>query len=224
MVLVLYDFFRSWGTYVHLVDSSLQKKKCEEGYDPLFKSRPLVDHLSAMFRQYYQPACELSVDAVMISTSCSVSFSQYLPKKPTKFGIKVFVNSEAKMGYVLTFQIYTGKCESSSLDSNGVSYWVVMDLRKRALGLYRQLLYESSSFHWPPCQEDIRQRHYDYKYHRIEWDFVSETVITMCKPPHMQLQCASLDYMMVLKLLRSTYTKWFSYQFGFNRYDTQARH
>jgi len=161
MVLV-YDFFRSWGTYVRTLSGFISaKKKCEEAYDPLFKIWPLVDHLSAMFQQYYQPACELSVDKMMIGTRCRVSFLQYLPKKPTKFGIKVFVNSnsEAKMGYVLTFQIYTGKHESSTLDSKGVSYRVVMDLRKRALGLYRQSLYESSSFHSP-------------KYHQIEWDFV----------------------------------------------------
>lgn len=31
--------------YLHLVDSSLQRKKGEEGYDPLFKVRPLIDHL-----------------------------------------------------------------------------------------------------------------------------------------------------------------------------------
>ena len=100
----------------------------------MFKIRPLVDHLSAMFRQYYQPAHEISVDEMMIGARCRVSFLQYLPKKPTKFGIKVFVNSEAKTGYVLTFQIYTGKRESSSLDSKGVSYQVVMDLLSPYLG------------------------------------------------------------------------------------------
>ena len=34
--------------YFHLVDSSLQKKKGETGYDPLFKVRPLLDHLVAV--------------------------------------------------------------------------------------------------------------------------------------------------------------------------------
>ena len=31
-----------------------------------------------------------------------------MPKKPTKFGIKVWVLAEAKTGYVLSLQVYTG--------------------------------------------------------------------------------------------------------------------
>ena len=39
-----------------LTDSTRQKKHGKEGYDPLFKVRPLLDHFSAMFLLYYQPA------------------------------------------------------------------------------------------------------------------------------------------------------------------------
>ena len=35
--------------YIHLVDSSKRKKVGEEGYDPLYKLRPLIDHLNAVF-------------------------------------------------------------------------------------------------------------------------------------------------------------------------------
>ena len=47
---------------------------------------------------------------MMIGTRCRVSFLQlqYIPKKPTRFGLNVWVNSEAKSGYVLNFQLYTG--------------------------------------------------------------------------------------------------------------------
>lgn len=107
--------------YLYLVDSSLQCKKGEEGYDPLFKVHPLIDHLSAVFPHYYQPECHLSVDEMMVGIRCHVSFLQYLPKKPTKFGIKIFINSEAKTGYVLSFQVYTGKTTTKK-DSNLVSY------------------------------------------------------------------------------------------------------
>ena len=37
-----------------------------------------------------------------------VAFVQYIPKKALKLGIKVWVNSEAKSGYVLDLQVYTG--------------------------------------------------------------------------------------------------------------------
>lgn len=135
------DRFFKIMRYIHVVDNSLQKKKGEDGYDPLFKVRPLTDHLSAVFPQYYHPGRHLSIDEMMIGTRCKISFLQYLPKKPTKFGIKVFVNSESKSGYVLTFQIYTGKStkkkeesEGSQSISNPVSYDVVFDLLEPYLG------------------------------------------------------------------------------------------
>ena len=74
--------------YLHLVDNREQKKKGEQGYDPLYKVRPLIDHLSAVFPIYYQPGRELSVDEMMIGTRCRISFLQYMPRKPAKFGIK----------------------------------------------------------------------------------------------------------------------------------------
>ena len=100
--------------YLHLVGSRQQKKKGEAGYDPLYKVRPLIDHFSAVFPAYYHAGHELSVDEMMIGTWCQVSFLQYILKKPTKFGIKVWVNSEAKTRYVLTFQIYTGAMTKES--------------------------------------------------------------------------------------------------------------
>ena len=112
--------------YLHLVDSSQQKKKGEEGYNPIFKVRPLVDHLNVVFSEYYKPSRYLSIDEMMIGTRCRVSFLQYIPKKPTRFGIKVWVNSEAKTGYVLCFQVYTGATGNGK--SAGLGYRVVMDL------------------------------------------------------------------------------------------------
>ena len=112
---------------LHLVDSSDQTNKDEDGYDPLYKIQPLLDHLSADFLLYYQPSQCMSVDEMMIGTRCRISFLQYLPQKPAKFGIKVFVNSEAKTGYVLTSQGYTGKTDTDD-DSKGLAHRVVMEL------------------------------------------------------------------------------------------------
>ena len=85
-----------------------------------------MDHLAAVFPQYYFPSRYISIDEMMVGTRCHVVFLQYLPKKPTKFGMKVWVNSEAKSGYVLNFQIYTGS--ESKAKEKGLGYRVVMDL------------------------------------------------------------------------------------------------
>ena len=83
--------------YLHLVDSSKQKKREEEGYDILYKVRLLIDHLGAVFPKYYQPSRQLSIDEMMIGTRCRVSFLQYIPKKPTRFGIKVWVLARSQV-------------------------------------------------------------------------------------------------------------------------------
>ena len=66
----------------------------------------------------------LSIDEMMIGTICYI-FLQHLPKKSYKFGIKVLVNSEAKTGYVLSFDIYTGKSALRDM-STSVYHSVVM--------------------------------------------------------------------------------------------------
>jgi len=55
----------------------------EEVYAPLFKVRPLVDHLNAGFSEYYKPCRYVSIDEMMIGTRCWVAFLQYMPKKTT---------------------------------------------------------------------------------------------------------------------------------------------
>ena len=68
----------------------------------------------------------------MIGTRCRVSFWQYIPKKPTPFGIKVWVLSEAKTGYVLHFQVYTS-AEDDPM-KKGLGYRVVMELMEQYQG------------------------------------------------------------------------------------------
>lgn len=121
--------------YLHLFDSSKQKKRGEEGYDILYKVCPLIDHLGAVFPKYYQPSRQLSIDEMMIGTRCRVSFLQYIPKKPTRFGIKVWVLAEAKSGYVLDFQVYTGASDGEKTDKSiGLGHKVVMQLMEAYQG------------------------------------------------------------------------------------------
>ena len=62
---------------------------------------------------------------------------QYIPKKPTKWGIKIFVNSESSSGYVLTNDIYTGgKSDSSGF---GHTHSVVMKLMQNYLNKEHKL-------------------------------------------------------------------------------------
>ena len=48
--------------------------KGEDGYDPLYKVRPLIDKTSETFAKYYLPKHELAIDDMMVDTSCMVTF------------------------------------------------------------------------------------------------------------------------------------------------------
>ena len=56
-------------------------------------------------------SCErgISVDEAMIPFKSRSSLKQYLPLKPIKRGIKVWMRADAVSGYVLAFQVYSNK-------------------------------------------------------------------------------------------------------------------
>ena len=62
----------------------------------------------------------------MIWTKARISFLQYMPKKPRKFGVKLWALCETTSGYCLCFQLYKGKSDTGQ--EHGLAYRVVMDL------------------------------------------------------------------------------------------------
>ena len=91
------------------------------------------------------PGQQLSIDESMIGTKCCLSFIQYLPAKPTKWEIKVWVWSDAVTGCILSFSIYTGKDPNVSISPNGFAYNVMRfrkQVQQRLLNICRQFLHK----------------------------------------------------------------------------------
>ena len=99
--------------FLHLNDSQAQPKRGQQGFDKLYKIRPLLDLLLPNFQSVYVPAQALSVDESMISFKGRLSFLQYLPKKPQKWGMKAWVLADATNGYAWGWHLYTGKEEEN---------------------------------------------------------------------------------------------------------------
>ena len=95
--------------FLHLNDNTKYVPKGQPGHDALFKLRPFLESLLANFRRLYTPGRELSIDEQMISFKGRLSFLQYMPKKPTKWGMKAFVLADSNTGYVYNWKLYTGK-------------------------------------------------------------------------------------------------------------------
>jgi len=123
--------FRQILRYLHVADNSQAVPRTDSTYDKLWKVRYLLDAFSRRCVELYDPHPQVSVDESMIGTKCRLSFIQYLPKKPVKWGIKVWVCADSNNGYVYTFDVY---CGANSVDtSKGVAYAIVFKLLEPCL-------------------------------------------------------------------------------------------
>ena len=111
--------------------------------DKLHKVRPLLDVVGECFRKFYKPGCALSIDEAMIKFDGRLSWKQYMPKKPTKWGIKLWCLCDSVTGYCLKFDVYRGA--SDAKDDMSLSYRTIMSLMQPYLLSYHHLFAELSS-------------------------------------------------------------------------------
>ncbi|XP_060782714.1 piggyBac transposable element-derived protein 4-like [Neoarius graeffei] len=94
----------------HLNDNDNRRQRGDENFDPWHKVRPVMDHLNTKFKHHYIPSRDLSIDESMIGMKNRHAYIQYVPnKRHNRFGIKKFEVCEAKTGYVLHTELYSGR-------------------------------------------------------------------------------------------------------------------
>ena len=118
----------------------------EDQNDRLRKVRFLHDHIKERCNSLFRPGKCISVDERMIKCKGRAPFTQYLPKKPVKWGFKVFALCDAATSMLVNFEVYTGQ-ESSG--EKGLTHAVVMrlvaGLENRGHVLYTDNFYSSAS-------------------------------------------------------------------------------
>ena len=122
------DRFHQIWRYLHIQNNEEQPQTP----DKLWKLRWFLDYLDNKFGEVYVPYKNATVDESMIKFKGRLSFRQYLPAKPIKWGLKLWVLAESDTGYLSKFQVYTGK--EGQNQEKGLSYRVVMDLCKNYFG------------------------------------------------------------------------------------------
>ena len=135
------DQFREISRYLHFVDNDTLVPRGEDGHDRLGKVRPLIDHLSTKFAEAYEPHRDISVDEAMIKFQGRSSLKQYMPLKPTKHGIKVWVAADSTNGYFLRFEIYTGKKNNTT--EHGLGARVVKTLTADFKGKHHHVYFDN---------------------------------------------------------------------------------
>ena len=96
--------YENISRFFHFSDSSVEPRRGEDSYDRLYKVRPILSHFNAKIQELYKPGKNISVDEGMIGFKGRLSFRQYMPAKPTKYGIKVWMAADASNGFVSVAQ------------------------------------------------------------------------------------------------------------------------
>lgn len=65
--------------------------------------------------KYFVPGQKIYVDESTVAFKGKISFITYSPKKPTKWGLRVYVLSDSASSYIYSFIPYYGKITTDEL-------------------------------------------------------------------------------------------------------------
>ncbi|XP_048586613.1 piggyBac transposable element-derived protein 4-like, partial [Nematostella vectensis] len=133
--------------YLHFNDAEKAKTRGQEEHDKLFHVRPLIKRLSETFLKAYKPNRENAIDEGLIKYKGRLGFKQYMPLKPAKRGIKVWLWADSHTHYVSVFQVYAGRPKQNTAET-GLGARVVTDLSRDLVGGHYHLFMDNffSSF------------------------------------------------------------------------------
>ena len=137
------DFFRTEAIFENFLQKNISRKQLMDHSrffyvssptaenlekDPIHKVRFLVNRMSLLFKQFWQPFPKVTVDEAMIKSKSKKSgFLIFMKEKPTKWGIRVWMIVDEKK-YVYNYQIYTGKKGNEGKAEKGLGKRVLNDM------------------------------------------------------------------------------------------------
>jgi hypothetical protein len=103
------DTFDKISQYFHTADTTQNPPRGHARHDKLYHVRQVLNIIKEKCMSMYNPHQNVSIDEAMIAFRGRLGFKQYMPAKPTKYGIKVWMRGDPTNGYTNDFQVYTGK-------------------------------------------------------------------------------------------------------------------
>lgn len=109
------DAFAQAQQFVVFQDYSAPPTSAANKADKYWKVRKLLNQVALSSQQLWTLGVNITIDESMIRCkSRFVTWKQYMPLKPIKHGIKVFVLACGESGYVYNFDVYQGRQSSGS--------------------------------------------------------------------------------------------------------------
>ncbi|GFO31162.1 PiggyBac transposable element-derived protein 4-like [Plakobranchus ocellatus] len=114
------------GKYLHINDNATAVAGGQDGYDQLFKIRPVINCVKQACNTLFRPGAAISFDEAMIPFRGRLWFKQYIKGKPHPWGIKVWCCCDSATSFLLDFDFYTGKGQADY--PHGLGYHVFWTL------------------------------------------------------------------------------------------------
>ena len=127
--------------YLHVSDRENQPPRGSPQYDKLFKIRPVLNTMTETFAQYYKPSQDQAIDEGMVAFTGHLSYVQYLPAKPVKCGIKLWLRCDSNSAYLHQFDVYLGK--STVVSDHGLYFDVIDKLMEPLRGENYHIYYDN---------------------------------------------------------------------------------
>ncbi|KAM3595866.1 uncharacterized protein V6R79_004187 [Siganus canaliculatus] len=90
--------------------------RCQQ--DKLAAVREVWDKWVERLPLIYNPGPNITVDERLVAFRGRCPFKQYMPSKPSKYGIKIWAACDAKTSYAWNMQVYTGKAADGVPEKN----------------------------------------------------------------------------------------------------------
>lgn len=152
------DRFFDLSRYLHFTDNTTLPQRGHPNYNRLQKVQSVIDAVLEACLSTYNPNKNLSIDEAMIAFKGRSSIKQYMPKKPTKRGIKVWVRSDSSNGYICQFSVYTGK--ENGTEEVGLGCNVVKKLTNTISGNWYRVFMDNFFTSVPLFQHLLNQQIY----------------------------------------------------------------
>lgn len=136
------DRFLQIKKNLHAVDNTNQLDPTDPGYDRAFKVRPLLNVVKQNFLRIPKEQ-HLSVDEQMIPFKGRSVMKQHMPKKPHRWGYKMFVIAGGESGICYDFTLYTGKSTNPRF---GFCTDIVLDLCETVPRMMNHKIYTDNYF------------------------------------------------------------------------------
>lgn len=100
--------------YLHCC--SMDAQPVGEDYDPAYKIAEVRDYLENRYTRLFVPGQQLSLDETLIRAFGRIKFKVRIVTKAARYGIKLYVITDAVTAFVLRVVIYTGKSTYTTTD------------------------------------------------------------------------------------------------------------